>query len=221
MTPRELFWRLLDAGSPRFWHAFTWLGDSGLMLPSAFLIGLWLLAVRRTLPSALLWVLCFGIGALTVLASKLAFMGWGIGSARLNFTGLSGHTALSASIWPVALWLMASRAPHRARVVAAMIGWALAAAIGVSRLALYAHSLSEVAGGLIVGVTVSATFLALQHRRAHPRLWWPVVLLSLMTPLAFQQPGSPAPTQSLLERIAVHLAGIEQPYTRADLLSRR
>ena len=72
-------------------------------------------------------MLCFGAASLVVLVSKLAFLGWGIGSARLNFTGFSGHTMLSAAVWPVALWLVASRATHRTRVALAVLGWALAA----------------------------------------------------------------------------------------------
>ena len=220
MSFREQFWHGLDHLPPTFWHAFTWLGDSGLMLPMAVLIAVWLAMAERTRHTAMLWVLLFGSGSVLILASKLAFMGWGIGSARFNFTGFSGHTAISASVWPVALWLTASRAGHRARVAAAVCGWLLAVAIGVSRLALFAHSGSEVLAGLILGVAVSGSFLLLQQRQAHPQLWAPLVALSLMLPLAFQKPGQPAPTQTLLERIAVELAGIEQPYTREDLLRR-
>ena len=218
---RDLFWASLARIPDGFWWGLTWLGDTAFMLPAALLIGLWLLMARRTLPTAMLWALCFGTASLIVLVSKLAFLGWGIGSARLNFTGFSGHSALSASVWPVALWLLASRASHALRVAAAGAGAALALAIGLSRLALYAHSVSEVASGLALGLAASGLFLVLQHRRAHPHLWWPLVLLSLMAPLVLQTPGVPAPTQSLLEQIAVRLAGIDRPWTREDLLQGR
>ena len=33
------------------------------------------------------------------LRIKLAFMGWGIGIRELDFTGFSGHTALSTAFW--------------------------------------------------------------------------------------------------------------------------
>ena len=218
MSLRDLIWRAMDSVPNWFWHYFTWLGDSALMLPAAALIALWLIASEKTRPTGVLWMLFFGAGSAMVLGSKLAFLGWGIGSVRLNFTGFSGHTALAASIWPVALWLVTSRAPHRWRLVAVWLGWALAGAIGVSRLALYAHSMSEVIGGFVIGVAVSASFLAAQHRRPHPRLSWALVALSLATPLAIRAPGNPAPTQGLLEVIAVRLAGIARPYTRQDLL---
>ena len=165
-------------------------------------------------------MLIFGAASLVVLVSKLAFLGWGIGSARLNFTGLSGHTMLSAAVWPVLLWLVASRATHRVRVMLAVVGWALAAAIGVSRLALYAHSWSEVASGYALGLLTSVAFLALQHRLPHPVLRASMVVISLLLPLAYQQPGNAAPTQGLLETMAVRLAGIERPFTRDDLHGR-
>jgi len=199
------------------WHAFTWLGDSGLLLPLAVVIALWLFASRRTWPTALLWVLLFGTGALLVLVSKLAFMGWGIGSNYFNFTGFSGHSALAASIWPVALWLLASRARHRVRIAAACVGWLLALGIGISRLALDAHSVAEVVSGLAIGLAVSGAFLALQRRRGHPSLRVTLVAASLLMLLALRDPGTPAPTQDLLEQIAVALSGAERPYTRDDM----
>jgi membrane-associated phospholipid phosphatase len=219
MIFRDAFWHAVHSLPEGYWRALTWLGDSGLLLPAALLIALWLLSARRTWPSAGLWLLSFGIASLVVLASKLAFLGWGIGSASLNFTGFSGHTMLSAAIWPVALWLVASRATHRTRVLLAVFGWVLAAAIGVSRLALYAHSGSEVAGGYALGVLTSAAFLA-AHRMPHPALRASMVVVSLLLPLAYHEPGNAAPTQGLLEVMAVRMAGIEHPFTREDLYGR-
>jgi membrane-associated phospholipid phosphatase len=214
---RDTFWAVIGAVPYAFWHYFTWLGDSGLLLPAALLIAVWLGSSRRTWASAALWVLLFGSASLLILVSKLAFLGWGVGSARWNFTGISGHTALSVAVWPVALWLVASRAGHGVRAGLAIFGWVLGAAIGVSRLALYAHSASEVATGFALGTFVSAGFLAFQHRMAHPHLRAPLVVASLLLPLAYQAPGQAAPTQGLLEQVAVRLAGIERPYTREDL----
>jgi membrane-associated phospholipid phosphatase len=220
MSFRDAFWDALGHIPETFWLALTWLGDSGLLLPMALLLTLWFAVPRRTRPSACLWVLCFGLAGAGILVSKLAFMGWGLGSARLNFTGISGHTAISASVWPVALWLLSSRASHRLRVALVVLGWLLAAAIGVSRLALYAHSGSEVAAGLALGVATSGCFLALQRRLAPPAQHGALVALSLMAPLLLLHPGERAPTQQALEGIAVRLAGVERPFTRADLQQR-
>ena len=217
---RDAFWSAIHSVPESFWRHFTWLGDSGLLMPAAQLIAVWLGSARHTWSAAWAWVLIFGGASSAVLASKLAFLGWGIGSASLNFTGISGHTMLSAAVWPVALWLVASRGTHRLRVALAIAGWLLAAGIGVSRLALFAHSWSEVVSGFLLGAGASAAFLAVQHRLPHPKLRAPMVVLSLLLPLLYQQPGNAAPTQGLLERAAVRLAGIERPFTRGDLLGR-
>lgn len=202
-------------------YAITWFGDSGFLLPAALWIAVWLGIRGPTRPLALLWILLFGFGGSLIAASKIAFLGWGIGSTSLNFTGFSGHTAIAASVWPVACWLAVSRWEHRVRVGAAVLGWLFAAFIGVTRLALDAHSVSEVVAGYALGMGISGTFLWWQHRLPHPRISWTLVLLSLATPVLFLRPGTPAPTQGLLEVIAVRMAGIERPFTRADLLAGR
>ena len=193
------------------------MGDSGLLLPCAALIAIWLGVAPRTRNGAMRWVIIFGLGSSIVLASKLAFLGWGIGSARLDFTGVSGHTMLATSIWPVAFWLRASRWGHAPRVAFAITGWMLAFLIGISRLVLEAHSISEVLAGYVMGGIVSVTFLAIQHNRPHPKLRWPWIAVSLVLPLVFVPIGAPAPTQDLIERIAVRVAHIERPFTRDDL----
>lgn len=198
-------------------YLVTWFGDSGFLLPASVWIALWLGLRRETRPSALLWLLLFGLGGGVVLVSKLAFLGWGIGIARVNFTGISGHTSIAASVWPVTFWLMVSRWDHRVRVAAAVAGCLFAGLIGVTRLLLDAHSWSEVIIGYGLGLAVSGSFLWWQHRLPHPRVSWSLVLVSLATPLLFLQPGMPAPTQGLLELIAMRLAGIDRPYTREDL----
>lgn len=208
---------LLAAVPAEAWRALTWLGDSALMLPTALLIALVLLISRDGRGAALAWCLAFGAGGGLVLLSKLAFMGWGIGSARWNFTGFSGHTAIGTSVWPVLLWLASVSGSRRARGLAVGAGWCLGAAIGVSRLALHAHSVSEVISGFLLGLAVSIGFLWLARRRAPPRPPWAAWLGLLLLPLLFLTPGQPAPTQSLLELTAVRLAGIERPFTRSDL----
>jgi membrane-associated phospholipid phosphatase len=205
----------------RFWHTFTSLGDSGFLLPAALLVGLWLFLRPHTRTAACQWALMFGACGFVVMVSKIAFMGWGIGSARFNFTGFSGHTALATSVWPVLLWVAASRASRRWRLAAAVLGWCLAIGIGVSRLALEAHSLSEVVAGAMLGTVVSAGFLWLQGPAPAPTPGrrWPLVAAVVLMALASQ--GRPAPTQDALALIAAKLANRERPYTRAELLSLR
>jgi membrane-associated phospholipid phosphatase len=206
--------------APVFWVAVTWLGDSGFLLPAALWIAAWLALPAVTRGSAWRWLFLFALGSGAVLVSKLAFLGWGIGSAGLNFTGFSGHTALSASIWPVACWLAASRRGRGARIAAAACGLALAAFIGVSRLVLDAHSVAEVVAGFVLGAVVSGLFLCWRHGLPRPRLSWALVALSLASPALIHRPGTAAPTQGALEVIAMRLAGTDRVHTRADLLAR-
>lgn len=158
------------------------------------------------------------------MLSKLAFLGWGIGSARFDFTGFSGHTALATSVWTVVFWLAALKFAPFLRIVAAIAGWMWGVTVGVSRLALEVHSPAEVVTGVVLGTVVSASFLWLQRNR--------LPMVSLRTPrwlaagvvvplLFFIVVGRPAPTQYALESLAAWMAGIERPYRRSDLLLNR
>lgn len=202
-----------------FWQAFTSLGDSGFLLPVGLLMALWLFLGKGSRTAALHWVLMFGACGLIVMLSKLAFMGWGIGSAKFNFTGFSGHTALSTSVWPVLLWMAVPHMTQRRRLIAAALGWCLAISIGISRLALEVHSNSEVIAGAALGTIVSAGFLWCHSRLVSlPRgRQWPLIAMVLLIALLLQ--GRPAPTQDALEVIAAKLANRERPYTRHDMLA--
>lgn len=199
------------------WPIVTWLGDSALLLPCAALIALWLLVPRATRPQGWMWVLCFGATGLLVALTKLLFLGWGMGIAALDFTGISGHTALSTCFWPVALWLMGSRGTHRLRVALAMAGWLLGALIGFSRVSLDAHSVSEITAGFLLGGAASVIFLVRQRRWPHPRIHAQAVLATLLAPLLVVEPGWRAPTHDFVAWLAVELAQHDRAYARADL----
>lgn len=79
------------------WNLITRFGDSSLLLPCALFIYAWLL-LRRETYNANCWLLLFSLAAGVTLVSKLAFMGWGIGIPAWNFTGLSGHSMMAASV---------------------------------------------------------------------------------------------------------------------------
>lgn len=134
------------------WRTLSALGDSRWLLPMA-------LVLLITLPRAdarlkWRWLLAIAVTAGVTLASKLAFMGWGIGIKSVHFTGFSGHAAISSVIYPVVGALLAgtSKLPRRIGLV---IGVLLATAIAWSRIPLHAHSLSEVIAGLMLGLGCS------------------------------------------------------------------
>jgi membrane-associated phospholipid phosphatase len=199
------------------WYFLTFFGDSMLLLPCSLILFVVLIAPRTTRAAGWQWALLFGSAGGIVCASKLAFMGWGIGIERYDFTGFSGHSALAASIWPVFLWALSGRFSHAVRSMALIVGLVLPLTIGLSRLAIQVHSPSEVVSGLILGYLASTLFLWLQRGKARPQLSWLQILCAIALPLALMGDRQPAPTQGLLEHIATVLAQVERPYTRADL----
>lgn len=202
------------------WRTLTYFGDSMLLIPTAVIIALilpWKSDNRRTV---WYWLLAFGLAGLLVSVSKILFLGFGIGSARFNFTGFSGHSAMSATLWPVMLWLVSGRWPNPLRLLAIGIGYLIPLMVGFSRLVIHAHSASEVATGLLLGFTLSSAFLLSQRRTALKGFSWPQVGAAFLVPLLLMGHGRIATTQQFLERFSADLAGLEKPFTRADLFRR-
>ncbi|HBU2467183.1 phosphatase PAP2 family protein, partial [Klebsiella pneumoniae] len=166
------------------------------------------------------WSLLFGITGAIVCASKLAFMGWGLGIRKLDYTGFSGHSALSAAFWPIFLWLLSARFSAGWQKAAVATGYILAAVVGYSRLVIHAHSVSEVIAGLLLGAAGSALFLLLQKRTSdcdYKTVPWGGIACLVMVPLILLHSGSKAPTQTLLGQIATAIGPLDKPFTREDL----
>ncbi|MGO4764723.1 phosphatase PAP2 family protein [Cupriavidus sp. 2KB_3] len=199
------------------WPLVSRVGESALLMPCALVVFAWLQSSRapHDRANAVRWALTLGCAVALVVASKLAYMGWGIGSRAFDFTGISGHSTMAAAVLPVLARLLV---PERHRAMAALAvaaSVAIAIVVGVSRLALEVHSPAEVVAGLALGFSASATFLAWSARplRAAPRVVAGVVLLLA---LAAPHPSVSLPTHGMLERIASHLAGREAPYRRGE-----
>lgn len=191
-------------------HLLSILGDSRLLVPSALV--LIVMGWRRRSRWHLRWVLMLCVIGAMVLASKLAFLGWGIGSARLDFTGVSGHAAMSAAIWPV---LLAVCLPRRGACWASVGGLLLAAAIAYSRLPLNAHSWSEVTSGWLLGSLAAAWTLRRLDPTARASPGWLAAALfaGAFMPAAFPQ----ATTHEAVVRLATALSGAKKAYARSAL----
>jgi membrane-associated phospholipid phosphatase len=150
-------------GSIHFWLLLTRLGEAQILLPLALMtLGslLWRPKGSSARPAAVGWLVLFcGAMAITT-ASKIAFMGWGVGWAALNFTGVSGHSMFAAAVYPIVAGTLASRWSPGKRYAAIGAGFALALLVGLSRLAIHVHSPSEVLAGLLLGGLASALPLA-------------------------------------------------------------
>lgn len=149
----------IPSSLPHFWPLLTRLGEAQILLPAALVAAFALQRRPEGRPLALWWLLLIATAALLTTASKVAFIGWGIGWPELNFTGISGHAMFAAAVYPLLLGTLASRLPPLARQLAIGAGCALALLVGLSRIKVGAHSGSEVLAGLLVGAVASALAL--------------------------------------------------------------
>ena len=205
------------------WNLVTRLGEAQILLPAALMSALWFVWRDRSPRLAAVWLGGIMIATLITTASKIAFMGYGLGWAALDFTGVSGHSMFAAAIYPltgVAITsAVAGLQAARWERLGLVAGVALALVVGLSRVAVGAHSWSEVVLGLLVGGAV--TLVAAGAERAPPArhsLWLPVVVFVWLGSASPNAP--PSPTHGWVTQLALAISGRAQPYTRADLLAR-
>lgn len=202
-----------------FWHLITRLGEAPVVLPLALLVIASGASNPEAKPGALRWIALLGLAVLVTTASKVAFIGWGIGSAALDFTGISGHTMFAAAVYPALGAAIASGSSARARSSAILAGCVLAILVGVSRLVLGTHSISEIMAGWVVGGLVSLGVLCggiSVPARLHVAMLAVAALWMTLMPAA----APTVDTHSLVTRIALRLSGHEQPFTRRAFRSR-
>ncbi len=214
-----------------FWLAVTRLGEAQILLPAFCAGALWLAFARPAgargrlaqgaahahdhpaRRSALRWVVAIFATTAITTASKVAFLGFGVGIAALDFTGFSGHSMYATAILPVLAALVGGRR-------GAIAGVLLATLITYSRVNLGAHSWSEALSGMVLGATAAGWTLAdyLAHPGAVRAPWWlPLLLVAWLTLLPMRAP--PSRTHGLVVSIALKLSGRARPYTRFELLA--
>lgn len=194
------------------WHPLTFVGDSIVTLPAAAAIVLWL-ASAGAWRMAFAWCVLFGGGSFVVLASKIAFIGWGISLPGLDFTGVSGHAMRACAVLPVLGWLLLRPASPGWRKLGMTLAMALALLISISRLVLHFHSLSEVVTGIGLGTLVAITFIKRFEHSPGVRLqrWVMGLTIAFLIPSTYAEP---APTQHWITNMALYLSGHDRPYVR-------
>ena len=197
-----------------YWETITKFGDVALLGPVAAAIALWLtFASKRHM--ALFWCLSFA-GAMSLVAlTKIAFMGWGVGESH-NFTGISGHTTAACAVIPVLLFLCLQNTRPLIRIYGVALGILFGICIGISRLAVEAHSLPEVVAGCMLGCLVSVSFIVFfspSTPLSRPTPARPALALSMVVLFAFSFTDT-APTQVWLEHIAMAVSGRDKPVVR-------
>jgi membrane-associated phospholipid phosphatase len=202
------------------WAQFSRLGEAQILLPAMLMAALWLARRAPGRPGALTWLLATTVAVGLTTASKVAFIGFEVGYAPWDYTGISGHTMFAFAILPVLLAAAAGR--QVGARVAASAGLLLAAAVGVSRLKLGVHSVADVALGATLGLLVAGLSLRRLRRDgvaggAVPA-WLPAAMLAwlLVTPSV----APPSATHGWVTRLSLAMSGRPAPYTRTDMLRR-
>jgi membrane-associated phospholipid phosphatase len=186
------------------WARITDLGDSAVMLPAGIAIAGWLL-LSGTWRGALIWLSLFGAGAILVVATKVAYLGWGMGQ-QLDFTGISGHAMTATSVLAVAGYFIGSKLSRSSPIVATALGYCVGLLVGVSRIIVGAHSASEVIAGCALGGLVA--IMAVTKIRAEPKfIAAPLIFGLILLALELIMHGEQAPSEPLIAKIALYLSG--------------
>jgi membrane-associated phospholipid phosphatase len=198
------------------WSLLTRLGESQILLPAFAAVMAWLRWRLRAQRLVLVWASAVLAATLLTTLSKLAFIGWGLGYAPWDFTGLSGHAMFAFALWPLLAAALLADAPPAQRRTALAAAYALALAIALSRVVVGAHSISEVLIGGLLGLAASGLALL---RAGAPRTHAPALLVAgLALWLSATPVGAPAsPTHGWVTRLALALSGHDTPYTREQM----
>lgn len=197
------------------WTDITTYGDVTITSLAAAAIAAWLF-IEDEKRLAFWWSVLFAGGMGVVVATKMAFIGWGIGIRTIDFTGFSGHAMRAAAVLPVLLYLILQRTRFMVRAGGVALGFGCAVMIGVSRVLLHTHSVSEVVAGLLLGAAISMTFIHIAHSSLSKHVFKPLrIALSLLALLPAPY-VHPAPTQQWLTELTLYFSGHDHPYPRAD-----
>jgi membrane protein DedA with SNARE-associated domain/membrane-associated phospholipid phosphatase len=152
----------------------TWLGSTAVIVPMALALGGWFLLGRRDWrPLAMLAVAVGGATATYTIVKPLVerarppAMIW-IGQ-NTGWAFPSGHASKAAAFYAMAAIVIGAGLPLSKRAVTWAFGTAAWVTVGVSRLYLGAHWLTDVLGGFAIGIAwvalVAAASLAMPGRR--------------------------------------------------------
>lgn len=180
--------------------AITDFGDSAVLLPLAAAMLLWLLLLRA--PRAAGWWLAavgFCVGLTGIL--KIFFSGC---PPVVNLHSPSGHTSLSTLIYGAMALVIAVNGGNLRRVVVVSGGAGLIFTIAASRLLLDAHSMPEIASGLVIGVA-ALTLFGQGYLRCRPEIVRLSPLLVSAAVLMSTLHGSQLRAEEFLHRITGYL----------------
>ncbi|MRW90044.1 membrane-associated phospholipid phosphatase [Duganella sp. FT80W] len=196
-----------------WWHWLSVIGSVAVTGPIGIVIMVWLLT-GKSWRLSIIWAALYGAGMALVVASKLAFIGWGIGVASLQFAGFSGHAMRAAAVFPVLGFLLTRSLPSWQRHLGPAVGVVLSVLIALSRIYTWSHSPSEAYTGCLLGLAVAFAFI--WYASAERDLTFSRMLVMLCLPVLVVAPQfKPVPTERWITKAALYLSGRDQPYTSA------
>jgi membrane-associated phospholipid phosphatase len=134
----------------------TVLGSSVLLIPLVVVVGVWYWRRHGTARPFTLLAVTYG-GAYVVSQSLKVIVGRPrppVGVALADYSGYafpSGHATQAAAVWLMLAFVLAAGMSSRHRVWVWIVAVTTVAAVGVTRLSLAAHWLTDVLGGWAFG----------------------------------------------------------------------
>ncbi|MFC7301295.1 bifunctional DedA family/phosphatase PAP2 family protein [Cognatiluteimonas weifangensis] len=154
----------------RLMAALASLGDAAVLLPACVLVLGWLLWRRRFIAAAYwLGALAFGLALTAWLGAVVEMPRPPTAPAGFGFPSIA--VTMATIVFGFFAVLVARALPGRRRVWPYLIGGALVAMLGFARLYLGAHWLSDVVGGILLGIAW-LLLLGLAYRRHVARALW-------------------------------------------------
>lgn len=192
------------------WLKIIHLGGTAVMIPAACAIAA-LLLTGRAWRMALWWCLLFAAGLGLVAASKIAFLGWGLGIPSLDFKTLSGHAMLTTAVIPVIFFLLLQWASPVVWSGGIGLSIILSAILTICLIAFNFHSASEAIAGCTLGGIVSLGFIKMSGTLSTVRLNRRLILFSILAFLAVQY-AKPPSIEYWIERAALYISGHDKLY---------
>jgi len=171
----HFFQSLRTSAADRVMVALTELGDVGILLPLSLLVFAWLL-LRRCWHTAAYWVAAVLFSQVLVKLLKFTLgrarpFDLYPGAAIEQFSFPSGHATSSMVIYGFLAFLLMRRQTSPVRVSISAAAVTLIVLIGLSRLYLGAHWLSDVLGGFSLGLAwIALLAMVYTHYRVHESL---------------------------------------------------
>ncbi len=200
LTVFQAMYALRNPLADRLMAGLASIGDWEVLAPAAGLALLWLVWRRRWMAAAhWLAALAFGLALTTGLAQLIdmprpptAHSGFGFPSVSVTMTTITfGFFAV----------LIARELPGRSRVWPYLVAGVVGGVLGFARLYLGAHWLSDVVGGMLLGI-VWLLVLGLAYRRHVGRSFWmrPLATIFYATFLVAALWHAPRAVDPLLQR---------------------